>query len=319
MSLLEFRDVEVAYMRHDGDVVRAVAGVNLAIESGEVMALVGETGCGKSSLARTAVGLLRPTTGEVRFDGRAVHRVGFRTRRRHERRLQMVFQDPYSSINPRRRVGDQVADAYAASHVVPRAEWSLRVSNLLDRVGLPATAARRYPHELSGGQRQRVAIARALAAEPSMLVLDEPLSALDASVQAQVANLLVDLAADLNVGMLLISHDLGIVRQVAHRTAVMYLGVIVELAPTDELWETPRHPYTKALIDAIPRTDSAHQLPIALAGEIPDPAMPPAGCRFHPRCPYAFARCREDVPILEMLEPAREVACWLQHAERVRL
>jgi oligopeptide/dipeptide ABC transporter ATP-binding protein len=299
--------------------VRAVAGVTLAVEPGEVMALVGETGCGKSSLARAAVGLLRPTTGEVRFDGRTVHPVGFRTRRRHERRLQMVFQDPYSSINPRRRVGDQVADAYAASHAIPRAEWPIRVQSLLDRVGLPATAASRYPHELSGGQRQRVAIARALAAEPSMLVLDEPLSALDASVQAQVANLLVDLAADLNVGMLLISHDLGIVRQVAHRTAVMYLGVIVELARTDELWEAPRHPYTKALIDAIPRTDAAHALPLALAGEIPDPASPPAGCRFHPRCPYAFGRCRDHVPTLEMLEPARGVACWLQHGDRVPL
>jgi oligopeptide/dipeptide ABC transporter ATP-binding protein len=304
MRLLEVRDVEVVYLRRDGVPVRAVAGASLDIDAGEIVGLVGETGCGKSSLARAAVGLVRPDSGAVYFEGQPLHPLDRRSRPRREVRLQMVFQNPYGSLNPRRKIGHQIADG------LREARTGDRVAALLGRVGLAPDMAERHPHELSGGQRQRVAIARALAADPRIIVLDEPLSALDASVQAQVANLLVELARDLGMGMLLISHDLAIVRHVAHRTAVMYLGQVVETAPTGQLWQTPQHPYTRALIDAIPRPDGAGHLPEALSGEIPDPAHPPAGCRFHPRCPYVFERCRLDVP--ELLQTAdRSVACWL--------
>lgn len=314
MSLLELREVEVVYQRPDGTLVPAVAGASLDVDSGEIVGLVGETGCGKSSLARAAVGLEPVAAGTVAFEGRPVHVLGRRARRPTERRLQLVFQNPYESINPRRTVGAQVADAFAINRTLPRSSWRRRVEELLHRVGLPASMAGRFPHQLSGGQRQRIAIARALAADPAMIVLDEPLSALDASVQAQVANLLVDLARDLNVGMLLISHDLAIVRHVAHRTAVMYLGVVVETAPTAQLWQSPMHPYTQSLIDAIPHADGAGHLPTALTGEIPDPARPPSGCRFHPRCPHAMDRCLTDIPELIAKNGDRAVACWL-HAE----
>lgn len=311
MSLLELRDVEVVYQRRDGTPVPAVAGVSLHVEPGEIVGLVGETGCGKSSLARAAVGLVPLAAGSVTFEGRPVHVLGRRARPQRELRLQLVFQNPYDSINPRRTVGAQVADAFAIGRTLPRARWKQRVDDLLHRVGLPASAARRYPHQLSGGQRQRIAIARALAADPAMIVLDEPLSALDASVQAQVANLLVDLARDLHVGMLLISHDLAIVRHVAHRTAVMYLGLVVETAPTSSLWRSPMHPYTQALINSIPHADGAGHLPDAPTGEIPDPARPPGGCRFHPRCPHVMDRCRAEAPELVDRGGGRRTACWL--------
>src|SRR6202165_2784334 len=311
MSLLELRDVEVVYQRRPGTRVPPVAGASLEVNAGEIVGLVGETGCGKSSLARAAVGLVPVTAGSVTFDGLPVHVLGRRARRPSERRLQLVFQNPYESINPRRTVGSQVSDAFALNRSLQRSGWRPRMEELLRRVGLPASMARRFPHQLSGGQRQRIPVARALAADPAMIVLDEPLSALDASVQAQVANLLVELARDLNVGMLLISHDLAIVRHVAHRTAVMYLGVVVETAPTAELWRAPMHPYTQALIDSIPHADGAGHLPTALAGEIPDPALPPSGCRFHPRCPQVMDRCLTDVPYLAAKGGGREVACWL--------
>jgi len=314
MSLLELRDVEVVYQRRDGTLVPAVAGASLDVNAGEIVGLVGETGCGKSSLAKAAVGLVPVASGSITFEGRPVHVLGRRARPVSERRLQLVFQNPYESINPRRTVGAQVADAFAIGRTQARSSWRPRVEDLLRQVGLPATMARRFPHQLSGGQRQRIAIARALAADPAMIVLDEPLSALDASVQAQVANLLVELARNLHVGMLLISHDLAIVRHVAHRTAVMYLGVIVETAPTADLWTAPMHPYTQALIDSIPHADGAGHLPVALPGEIPDPARPPSGCRFHPRCPRVMDRCRSEVPELVAKDGGRRVACWLHEA-----
>jgi peptide/nickel transport system ATP-binding protein len=299
------RDVKVIYQRRDGTPVPAVAGASLDVNAGEIVGLVGETGCGKSSLAKAAVGLVPVAAGSVTFEGRSVQVLGRRARRPTERRLQLVFQNPYESINPRRRIGAQV------NGTLPRSSWAPRVDELLRRVGLPLDVARRFPHQLSGGQRQRIAIARALAADPAMIVLDEPLSALDSSVQAQVANLLMDLARDLHVGMLLISHDLAIVRHVAHRTAVMYLGVVVETAPTAQLWSKPMHPYTQALIDAIPHADGAGHLPVALTGEIPDPARPPSGCRFHPRCPHVMDRCVTNVPELVAKGGGRRVACWL--------
>ena len=309
VSILDLRDVEVEYPRRDGEVLRAVAGASLSVEAGEILGLVGETGCGKSTLARAAVGLVAPTRGVVLFEGQPVHPLGRRARPVRETHLQLVFQNPYGSLNPRRRVGEQVGDAIRGG---PRQE---RVRQLLARVGLSPDIAKSHPHQLSGGQRQRVAIARALAAEPKVIILDEPLSALDASVQAQVANLLVELARELNMAMILISHDLAIVRHVAHRTAVMYLGLIVETAATNQLWDAPMHPYTRALIGAIPHPDGAGRLPEALAGEIPDPAHPPRGCRFHPRCPFAFDTCRTESPPLLELAAAGAVACWLHAGE----
>src|SRR5258708_15686640 len=317
LSLLEVRNVEVVYQRRDGTPVPAVAGASLDVEAGEIVGLVGETGCGKSSLARAAVGVVPATHGSVTFEGRPVHVLGWRARPARERRLQLVYQNPYESINPRRTIGAQVADALAISRTQARSTFRLRVEQLLHQVGLPASMAGRFPHQLSGGQRQRIAIARALAADPALIVLDEPLSALDASVQAQVANLLAQLARDLNVGMLLISHDLAIVRHVAHRTAVMYLGVIVETAPTAELWEAPMHPYTETLVDSIPHADGAAHLPGALPPEIPDPPRPPSGCRFHPRCPRVMDRCLTDVPYLAAKDGGREVACWLHEKPAV--
>ena len=311
MSVLELRNVEVEYRRAGRTPVRAVAGASLAVEAGQVVGLVGETGCGKSTLARAAVGLQATTAGSVWFEGRRLMPLGRRARPRRDARLQMVFQNPFSSLNPRRRVGQQIADGMGIQGLVAADKRSARVAELLEQVGLPAITAQRFPHQYSGGQRQRIAIARALAAEPSVIVLDEPLSSLDASAQAQVANLLRGLARELRVGLLLISHDLAIVRHIADVVAVMYLGLVVESAPTRRLWTAPMHPYTEALIEAIPRADGAGWLPEALPGEVPDPAQPPAGCRFHPRCPYAFDRCLTDSPPLIDVEGGRAVACWL--------
>jgi oligopeptide/dipeptide ABC transporter ATP-binding protein len=302
--LLELRDLAVTYHRREAPPVMAVAGVDLEVQRGQVVGLVGETGCGKSSLARAAVGLVKPSGGQVLFGGRPVAPLGRRARPRDQVRLQMVFQDPYSSLNPRRRVGDQIADGLAAG-------GRRAVGELLERVGLPADAAKRFPHEFSGGQRQRIAIARALAADPALIVADEPISALDASAQAQIANLLVALVRDLGMGLLFISHDLAIVRQVADEVAVMYLGKVVEVGPTAELWRTPAHPYSEALIGAIPSPDGSGRLPTDLPGEVPDPSRPPSGCRFRPRCPHAFDRCVEEPPLLA-LRGERSAACWLQ-------
>jgi oligopeptide/dipeptide ABC transporter ATP-binding protein len=309
---LALRDVEVVYERRGRERVRAVAGSSLTVERGQIVGLVGESGCGKSSLARAAVGLVRPAAGSVVFEGREVKPLTRRARPRELARLQMVFQNPYSSLNPRRKVGSQLGDALDALGLAPRRGRRARIEELLDLVGLPAAAAARFPHQFSGGQRQRIAVARALAAEPSVLVLDEPLASLDASAQAQLANLLVDLSRRLSLSLLLISHDLAIVRHVADVVSVMYLGLIVETGPTRPLWSLPLHPYTEALIGAVPSPDGRGVLPEALPGEVPDPARPPVACRFHPRCPYAFDRCSEEEPSLLEVAPARSAACWLR-------
>ena len=309
---LELRDVEVVYERRGRERVRAVAGASLTVERGQIVGLVGESGCGKSSLARAAVGLIRPAGGSVVFEGREVTPLTRRARPRDLARLQMVFQNPYSSLNPRRKVGSQLADALDALDLTPRRGRRARVRELLDLVGLTAAAGNSYPHQFSGGQRQRIAVARALAANPSVLVLDEPLASLDASAQAQLANLLVDLSRELSLSLLLISHDLAIVRHVADVVSVMYLGVMVETAPTQPLWSLPLHPYTEALIGAVPSPDGRGALPEALPGEVPDPAHPPVACRFHPRCPYAFDRCSREEPLLLEAAAGRSAACWLQ-------
>jgi peptide/nickel transport system ATP-binding protein len=307
LSTLELSDVVVDYERRGGIRVRAVAGASVSVDAGQIVGLVGESGCGKSTLARAAVGLVPVTSGSVRFEGRNVTPLTRRARPDDLVRLQLVFQNPYSSLNPRRKVGAQISDGLTSASTTS-------VGDLCELVGLPANAERRYPHEFSGGQRQRIAIARALAANPSVIVLDEPLASLDASAQAQLANLLVSLSRDLGLGLLLISHDLAIVRHVADAVSVMYLGVMVETGPTEPLWTMPLHPYSEALIAAVPHPDGTGFLPESLPGEVPDPARPPSGCRFHPRCPYAFDRCGSEEPGLVVLAAGRAAACWLQPA-----
>ncbi|GAA3514929.1 ABC transporter ATP-binding protein [Actinocatenispora rupis] len=303
-ALLAIEDVRVEYRSRERGTVAAVAGVSLDVAAGEIVGLVGESGCGKSSLARAVAGLTAPRAGTIAYDGRPVTPLGWRRRPSVDVGLQMVFQNPYASLNPRRRIGSQLADGLPAGP-----DRARRVADLLDRVGMPAEAASKYPHQFSGGQRQRLAIARALAPRPRLLVADEPVTALDASSAAQIVNLLVELVRDTGTGLLFISHDLALVRQIADRTAVMYLGKIVEVAPTAQLWDAPRHPYTRALIDAVPRISAEPTLPAVLAGEVPDPANAPSGCRFRPRCPYAVAECAVEPPV--RATGAGSVACWL--------
>ncbi len=307
MSALELHDVVVEYERR-GERIPAVAGASLSVGRGQIVGLVGESGCGKSTLARAAVGLVPTKTGTVHFEGSEVTPLTRRARPQALVRLQLVFQNPYSSLNPRRTAGSQIGDALAGRSRTTR---EVRVRELCGLVGLSSTAASRYPHEFSGGQRQRIAIARALAADPTVVVLDEPLASLDASAQAQLANLLAGLSRDLDVGLLLISHDLAIVRHVADEVSVMYLGKMVEAGPTLPLWTRPAHPYSESLIAAVPRPDGGGFLPESLPGEVPNPAQPPSGCRFHPRCAYAFDRCTTEEPALEALPHGRAAACWL--------
>jgi peptide/nickel transport system ATP-binding protein len=315
MSLLELRDVEVTYERRGREPIRAVAGVSLAVEPGQIVGLVGESGCGKSTLAKAVVGLVPASGGTIMFEGHEVTALSRRARPHELVRLQMVFQNPYSSLNPRRTIGAQLGEAMAAAGIRRRAGRS-RAGELLELVGLSAEATTRYPHQFSGGQRQRIAVARALAAEPSVIVLDEPLSSLDASAQAQLANVLVDLARSLGIGLLLISHDLAIVRYAADAISVMYLGEVVEDGAAGPTWDIPLHPYTEALIGAVPYADGEGTLPHALPGEVPDPARPPAGCRFHPRCGYRFERCTAEAPPLLGLSDGRRAACWLHDSDR---
>ncbi|GAA2696847.1 ABC transporter ATP-binding protein [Nonomuraea recticatena] len=302
MTTLTISDLVVEHRSPGRPVVRAVAGASLTVSPGEVVGLVGESGCGKSTLARAVCGLHPAAEGEITFGGRPVGPLGLR--RRELTAIQMVFQDPYASLNPRRRVGDQIADGLRTA-----GDTTTAPADLLERVGLPREFAGRHPHEFSGGQRQRIAIARALAARPSLLIGDEPISALDASAQSQVARLMRDLAVDSGAGLLFISHDLSVVRLIADRIAVMYLGKIVEVGRTEEVWADPKHPYTRALLGAIPQPDGLGVLPAELPGDVPDPADPPQGCRFHPRCPLVMDVCRVKEPEFG------PVACWLHAPE----
>jgi peptide/nickel transport system ATP-binding protein len=292
--------------------VHAVDNVSLEVWPGETLGLVGESGCGKSTLGRCLVRLYDITSGQLRFKGTDISRYGVRQMRPMRREMQMVFQDPYASLNPRRRVGDLIAEPLRVHGLRSRAEIDERVRELIELVGLLPDHLQRFPHEFSGGQRQRIGIARALALEPGLVVADEPVSALDVSIQAQIVNLLADLQDRLRLTYVFIAHDLGVVRQVSNRTAVMYLGSIVETGPTEAVYRTPAHPYTQALISAVPVADvdrAASRKRIVLTGDVPSPMNPPTGCRFHPRCRFATERCRTERPALRPIAAGREVAC----------
>jgi oligopeptide/dipeptide ABC transporter ATP-binding protein len=296
-------------------VVHAVDGVDLEVRPGEVVAIVGESGSGKSTLARCVLRLIDPTAGRIFFDGEDVTAINGHALSRFRHRVQPVFQDPYSSLDPRWRVGRSVREALDAYRVGTRADRALRTHELLERVGLDPSLADRHPHELSGGQRQRVGIAAALAPNPEMIVADEPVSALDVSVQAQVLNLLAGLQRDLGVAILFVAHDLAVVEHISQRIAVMYLGQIVETGTTEQVFGDPRHPYTQALLSAIPQPDPANR-PTAtpLTGEIPSPIEPPSGCRFHTRCPLAIDVCRSVPPESTLFAPAHIAACHVAKA-----
>jgi peptide/nickel transport system ATP-binding protein len=292
--------------------VRAVDGVDLTIPRSTTLGLVGESGCGKSTVGKAILRLVPLTAGTVTFDNLELSVLQDEELRKARRHVQMIFQDPYASLNPRQNVESIITEPIRTHHLRTGAAVHQRVNELLDSVGLPRGAASRYPHEFSGGQRQRIGIARALAAEPDLIIADEPVSALDVSIQAQVINLLADLQEQLGLTYLLISHDLAVVRHISDTVAVMYLGAIVETAPAEALYTNPRHPYTLALLSAVPVPDpvvedSRHRM--VLQGDLPSPANPPSGCRFHTRCIYAQSRCEQERPVLREIEPGHQVAC----------
>jgi oligopeptide transport system ATP-binding protein len=319
-AILEIKDVTKSFPIKAGlgKVIeaRAVDGVTLSVAPGEAMGLVGESGCGKSTLGRLALRLLEPTSGSIVFDGHDLGSVGKEELRMLRRKMQIIFQDPFASLNPRMRIRDIITEPLVIHGLAPKDELDERASVLLGKVGLPADALRRYPHEFSGGQRQRIGIARALASAPSFIVADEPVSALDVSVQAQIINLLEDLRGELQLSFLFIAHDLNIVRHFSDRVAVMYLGRIVEIAPAKEIYENPSHPYTEALLADIPVADpTVRKKHILLKGDIPSPTHIPPGCRFHTRCIYRFEPCDKIFPRTIDLGNGHLAECHLRDTE----
>jgi oligopeptide/dipeptide ABC transporter, ATP-binding protein, C-terminal domain len=307
--LLEVTDL-TTHFKVPGGTVQAVDGVSFTIERGTTFGLVGESGSGKSTLGRSVLQLTRPTSGSVRFNGEELVGMDAGRLRAIRRSMQLVFQDPYASLNPRRTVREALEAPLRIHRLVPRAQREAEVARLLDAVGLPARFADRYPHEFSGGQRQRVGIARALATRPELIVCDEPISALDVSIQAQILNLMMELQREFGISYLFISHDLSVVQHIADRVAVLYLGRIAELGTYDRVLESPRHPYTRALLSAVPEPDPTRARESAtLVGEIPSPLDPPSGCRFRTRCPLAFDRCAVEVPALRVDAAGDAVAC----------
>jgi oligopeptide/dipeptide ABC transporter ATP-binding protein len=293
--------------------VRAVDGVSFSIQAGETLCLVGESGCGKSTVGKTILRLQEPTGGKIWLGGTDVTDLDEDQMRVHRRQVQMVFQDPYSSLNPRMRAGQIIAEPLENFGMAEGAEKEKQVHTLLEKVGLRKDAAERFPFEFSGGQRQRLGIARALALNPRLIVADEPVSALDVSVQAQVINLLMDLQEEFGLAYLFVSHDLAVVEHIGHRIAVMYLGRIVELAPKDRIFAQPLHPYSEALMSAAPIADpKARRKRLVIEGDVPSPMNPPPGCHFHTRCPYAEARCKQEYPPLQEIAPGHLVACHLR-------
>ncbi|HEY2329363.1 MAG TPA: oligopeptide/dipeptide ABC transporter ATP-binding protein [Verrucomicrobiae bacterium] len=318
-AFLEIKDLKAHFPVERGIVfrrqigtVKAVDGVSLSLRQGEILGLVGESGCGKSTLGRTVLQLIPPTDGTVVLAGRNLSQLKGSELRHARADFQMIFQDPYASLNPRMTVFDTLAEAIRAHKEISRNELPLRVSELLEKVGLSPRFVKKYPHEFSGGQRQRIAIARALAVEPKLIIADEPVSALDVSIQAQIINLLAKLSREMQLTLIFISHDLSVVKHISERIAVMYLGKIVELGPAAKVFERPLHPYSKALVSAVPIPDPVREKKrerIILAGDPPSPINPPSGCPFHPRCPYAIADCARIVPKLENFDPKRQVSC----------
>jgi len=320
MSLLEVQNLKVHFpvkrgvLAHSRDFVKAVEDVSFSIAPGETLGLVGESGCGKTTLGRAIVRLIEPTAGSIRFDGKDLAHLSGAELRAQRRQLQMIFQDPYGSLNPRMTVEDIIGEALDIHELADSASArAKRVAELLQAVGLDAAYAQRYPHEFSGGQRQRIGIARALAVEPKLIVCDEPVSALDVSVQAQIINLLQDLQQRHGIAYLFIAHDLAVVEHISQRVIVMYLGKIVELAEAKEVIRAPKHPYTQALISAVPEVDpDTKRHRILLPGDVPSPIHPPSGCRFHPRCPISEKpRCEIESPELRQLATGHCAACHL--------
>ncbi len=318
-SVLEVEDLKTYFpvrrglLRRTVGQVHAVDGVSFAIGAGETLGLVGESGCGKTTVGRSVLRLIEPTAGVIRLGGRDITRLGRAELRPFRREMQIIFQDPFSSLNPRMRAGDIVGEPLKVHGTVPAAGRRERVAALFARVGLSEAQMDNYPHQFSGGQRQRIGVARALALNPKLIVGDEPVSALDVSIQAQVINLLTDLQRELGLSYLFISHNLAVVEHISHRIAVMYLGRIVEHTDRETLFRKPLHPYTEALLAAVPVPDpAARRAKRVLQGDVPSPLHPPAGCHFHTRCPYAEARCRSETPRLREIEPGHHVACHLR-------
>ena len=316
MSLLEIRNLKKYFpveqgllSRRKGD-VKAVDGVSLTVEDGETLGVVGESGCGKSTLGRTILRLIEPTEGEILFEGKDIMRISSAEMRDLRRRMQIIFQDPYASLNPRMRVGDIIGEGLKIHHMASSSGRKEHVMGLLEKVGLRDDHYERYPHEFSGGQRQRIGIARALAVSPKFIVADEPVSSLDVSIQAQIINLLQELQESMQLTFFFISHDLRVVKHVSHRVAIMYLGKIVEIAPSEAIYTDARHPYTRALLSAVPMPDpNPKRDRMVLEGDVPSPVNPPSGCNFHPRCPFREQICTEVEPELEFSHGGHGTAC----------